>query len=394
MMQSEFASALSQVAVERGVDPAVVLETIKAAMVSAYRKEYGEEEEADEIEVEIDPQTGETKLMRADKDITPAGFGRIAAQTAKQVVLQKINEAEKSAVVEEYRLKLGTIVSGNIFRVERGLVIVEIGKAHGLLPPQEQIPGEHYQVGRRIRFVVKEIQDGEKGADIILSRADASFLRQLFALEVPEINSGAVKIEAVAREAGLRSKVAVSATDERVDPVGSCVGQKGVRVQSIMDELGEERIDIIPFSADQEKFISNALSPSKVKAVELKEKERQAVVEVEESQLSLAIGRGGQNVRLAAKLTGWKIDVKGAEKIEVTDLTSFNFQPETLEALSAMGVSSPEALSSLTEPQLASLAEMSPEEMEKITLARTVLSTPPEVPIETVTTDVLDDKSV
>lgn len=318
MMQSAFASALNQVASERGVAPEVVLETIKLAMISAYRKEYGEDGSL-EIEVEIDPQSGETRLLAEGKDITPAGFGRIAAQTAKQVILQKINEAERNAVVDEYRGKVGSIVSGNVFRVDRGIVIIDLGKAHAIMPPAEQIPSEHYQLGRRIRLVIKEIQETEKGAEIILSRADVAFLRELFNLEVPEINSGAVKIEAIAREAGLRSKVAVSATDEKVDPVGSCVGQKGVRVQSIMDELGEERIDIIPYSTDHEKFIANSLSPAKVLVVTLNEKENTAEVEVEESQLSLAIGKGGQNVRLAAKLSGWKIDVKGADQLSESE---------------------------------------------------------------------------
>lgn len=318
MIQSDFASAIQQIASERGIPAESILETIKAAMISAYRKEY-EDETTEEITVELDDDSGEFKLFREGKDVTPSGFGRIAAQTAKQVILQRINETEREVVIEEYRHKVGTVVSGQVFRIERGNVIVEMGKAQAVMPPSEQIPGEHYHQGKRIRALLLAIREGEHGAEVLLSRSHADFVRGLFALEVPEISSGTVVIDAIAREAGLRSKVAVHSTQDKVDPVGSCVGQKGVRVQSIMEELGEERVDIIPWDKEIITYIANSLSPAKVKSVTTNEKEMSASVEVAEDQLSLAIGKGGQNVRLAAKLTGWKIDIKGAEMLSVED---------------------------------------------------------------------------
>ncbi len=376
MLQSEFASALNQVASERGVSPEAVINTIKEAMVSAYRKEYEiEPEKAENIEVIIDSESGETKLMLLGKDITPSGFGRIAAQTAKQVILQKINEAEKEAIINEYRQKLGSIVSGTVFRMERGVVIVDLGKAHGIMPPAEQIPGEHFPIGRRIRSLLKEIQDTDRGAEVILSRSAPDFVSELFALEVPEISAGTVKIEGVAREAGLRSKVAVSANVERVDPVGSCVGQKGVRVQAVMDELGEERIDIIPYDPFITNYISNALSPAKVREVVVTEKEKQATVEVVEDQLSLAIGKGGQNVRLAAKLTGWKIDVKGAELLDAkeigADLGKIALPSRVEKALIAAGIVTIATLATLSDEELREVKGLGPRAIRDIKEALT-----------------------
>ena len=384
MIQSEFAAALNQVAAERGISPESVVETLKAAMISAYRKEYGidtpphdpeaEEGEANEnaIEVVIDPDDGETRLMQDGKDITPAGFGRIAAQTAKQVILQKINEAERAAVVEEYRGKVGSIVSGNIFRVERGLVVVEVGKAHAIMPPSEQIPGEHYHIGRRVRFLLLEIREGERGDEIVLSRAHADFVKELFALEVPEITAETVTVEAIAREAGLRTKIAVSASIDKVDPVGSCVGQKGVRVQAVMDELGEERIDIIPFDPDLKTFVSNALSPAEVKSVEIDEAQEHAVVDVEEDQLSLAIGKGGQNVRLAAKLVGLKIDVAGGDHTVSADAESgdaldmLGLSTRVANALREADITSPEQLTELSDDGLSALKGIGAKAVEAI----------------------------
>ncbi|OGC58977.1 transcription termination factor NusA [candidate division WWE3 bacterium RIFCSPLOWO2_01_FULL_42_11] len=314
MIQSDFASSIQQIANERGIPAESILETIKAAMISAYRKEY-EDETTEDITVELDSDSGEFRLFKEGADVTPSGFGRIAAQTAKQVILQRINETEREVVIEEYRHKVGTVVSGQVFRIERGNVIVEMGKAQAVMPPSEQIPGEHYHQGKRIRALLLAIREGEHGAEVLLSRSHADFVRGLFALEVPEISSGTVVIDSIAREAGLRSKVSVHSTQDKVDPVGSCVGQKGVRVQSIMEELGEERVDIIPWDKEIITYIANSLSPAKVKSVTTNEKEMSAQVEVAEDQLSLAIGKGGQNVRLAAKLTGWKIDIKGAEML-------------------------------------------------------------------------------
>lgn len=311
MAITEFNAALRQVATERGIPVESILETIKVAIASAYRKDYGTDVE--EVEVEIDGDSGETRVFNADgEDVTPPGFGRIAAQTAKQVILQKIRETEKEVVMDEYKGKLGEIVVGVIFRVENNVVVLDLGKAQGILPQSEQVSVDEYRTGQRLKVLVKDIRDGSRGTEIIVSRSDPQFIVKLFEQEVPEITSGTVVIEAIAREAGSRTKMAVSSSDEKIDPVGSCVGQKGVRVQSIISEVHGEKIDIIPHSPDIDKFIAAALSPAKVTGVEINHDETEAQVSVPEDQLSLAIGKEGQNVRLAAKLTNWRIDIKGA----------------------------------------------------------------------------------
>ncbi len=237
-------------------------------------------------------------------------YGRIAAQTAKQVIIQKIREAEREAVFEEYKGKVGQIVGGIIQRVERGFVFVDIGKTTGILPPEEQIPQEKYLIGKRLKIIILKMESGSKGPQIFVSRIHPEMIRKLFEVEVPEISAGTVEIKAIAREAGSRSKIAVASKEEGVDPVGSCVGQKGMRVQTVINELGGEKIDIIPYEEDPNKFIARALSPAKVSRVIIKNKTKNiALVEAPSDQLSLAIGKRGQNVRLAAKLTGWKINI-------------------------------------------------------------------------------------
>ncbi len=321
MAVTEFKSALNQVATERGISVESVLDSIRQALVSAYKKDLQEQtgkELAENVIItaQLDADTGEAKIFEADKDVTPAGFGRIAAQTAKQVILQKIRETEKENILKEYREKVGTIVTGLIFRAEGSVLVFDLGKAHGVMPPSESISNEDYRMNQRMKVLVKEIREGPKGTEIIVSRSDPQFISKLFESEVPEIASGTVVIEAVAREAGSRTKIAVSSTDDKVDPVGSCVGQKGVRVQAVIAELNGEKIDIVPFSPVIEKYIAAALSPAKVTEVSIINKENQeAVVSVPEDQLSLAIGKEGQNVRLAFKLTRWKIDIKGAPSI-------------------------------------------------------------------------------
>jgi N utilization substance protein A len=306
--RTEFASALNQVCSERGLEAEVVLETIKAAILAAYRKDYGEK---GDIEVDLDPATGEVKLRENGKDVTPPGFGRIAAQTAKQVILQRISEAEKSAILSELGKKVGTVVSGLIQRVVGPIVIVNLGKGEGILPPSEQVPQEKYQQNQRMKFFIKEIRVGPKGEEIIVSRADKGLIKDLLRTEVPEVNQGIVEIKAIAREAGSRSKVAVFSNQSGVDPVGSCVGQRGVRVGNIIAEIGEERVDIISYDEDPKKFIIAALSPAKDLEVKLKKKKKEAQIIVPEDQLPLAIGKDGQNVRLAAKLTGFRLDIVG-----------------------------------------------------------------------------------
>ncbi len=258
-------------------------------------------------------------------------FGRIAAQTAKQVIMQKIREAERASVVEEYGGKEGDIVHGIVQRIERGNLYVDLGRATGIMPYHEQIPGERYRAGERVRAYLFSVEEGVRGVFLRLSRAHPKFLEKLFELEVPEIANGAVVIKAIAREAGGRSKVAVHATDTRIDPVGALVGQRGVRVSTVMSELGGERIDIIEWSEDTKQFIEDALSPAQVLSIELDEETHRAVAEVSEDQQSLAIGRGGQNVRLAAKLTGWSIDIRPVGGAVVTDKADANTEQETVE---------------------------------------------------------------
>ena len=313
---SEFSAALNQVCAEKGISADAVLETIKAALISAFRKDNHTVPSA-ELRAEIDPETGEAKIFNGEINVTPAGFGRIASQTAKQVLLQRLREAEKEAVMAEYRQKVGSIVSGHIFRTEKGLVIFDLGRTQGIMPLSEQLPSEHYQINQRFKVLVKEIRDGgelSRGPEIIVSRTDPRFVEELFSLEVPELTSGVVSVKGIAREAGERTKIAVASKEEKIDPVGSCVGQKGVRVQAVIAELGNEKIDIIQYDEDIKKYIANSLSPAKVRETTLNKKKKEAKVTVEEDQLSLAIGKGGQNVRLAAKLTGWRLDINGPVK--------------------------------------------------------------------------------
>lgn len=316
--RTEFTSALSQICAERGIDPEVVLETIKEAILAAFRKETHGLDEEIEHEVELDSETGSARLFsfskgkkKKKKDVTPPGFGRIATQTAKQVILQKIREAEKEAVISEYQKRIGTLVNGMVLRFEGKNVICDIGRGQGLMPPEEQVKNERYHLNQRLVLFILDIRETQRGKRIIVSRSNGNLVSELFRREVPEVSSGAVKIENVAREPGFRSKVAVFSQQKGVDPVGSCVGQKGVRVQAVIKELNGEKIDIIQFSEDPEKFISAALQPAENLEIKLDKKKKQAKVTVPEDQLSLAIGKGGQNVRLAAKLTGFKIDVRG-----------------------------------------------------------------------------------
>lgn len=248
---------------------------------------------------------------------THEDFGRIAAQTAKQVVLQRLREAERDSILKEFENREGDVVSGLVQRMERGNVYVDLGRAVGVLFPNETIPGEHYRVGERLRFYILAVQDDARLPGIILSRAHPKFVSKLFTIEVPEISDGSVEIKAIAREPGSRTKVAVFSKVAGIDPVGSCVGQRGTRVMALSNELGQEKIDIIEWAEDQEKFVGNSLSPAKVSRVELLD-QHEARVYVPEEQLSLAIGKGGQNVRLAARLTGWKIDVRSESKPEET----------------------------------------------------------------------------
>ena len=319
--RTEFAQALKAIATERGLDPEVILDTIKQAIIAAYRrdaKDRGEETEEMDFDVELNPGNGEAKVFawplekpKERHDVTPPGFGRIAAQTAKQVIHQKIREAEKSSIMDEYGARVGSLVSGIILRFDGPDVRVDMGRTEGTMPMEERIPNERLSLNQRLTFLLKEIKEGMRGKELILSRSDAEFVKRLFAREVPEINSNAVEIKSIAREAGVRTKMTVFSSQSGVDPVGSCVGQKGVRVQAVTNELGGERVDIIPWTEDLAELIKSALSPAEGVEVELDKDKKTAKVKAPEDQLSMAIGRDGQNVRLTAKLTGVRIEVEG-----------------------------------------------------------------------------------
>ncbi len=360
MVQTEFAAALNQVAAERGIEPEDVLGTVETALLSAYRKDHGGDIE--EMRAEIDPETGAAKVFKDGKDITPPGFGRIAAQTAKQVLLQRVRESEKKAVIEEYQQKIGQIMSGHVFRLERGLVIIDLGRTQGIMPLSEQIRREEYQMNQRLKVLIADVREGKRGPEVIVSRTRPEFVKELFALEVPELANGIVKIERIAREPGERTKIAVSSNQDNVDPVGSCVGQKGVRVQAVIAELGNERIDIIHYSQDTEKFIANSLSPAKVIQVKLDRETKQAKVDVFEDQLSLAIGKGGQNVRLAAKLTGWKIDIRGGGEEEGDE----ELRDEEVGKIAELSMRVGNALEKAGIDDLETLEEMSDEKLKEI----------------------------
>lgn len=323
VQRSEFSLALNQVASERGVDVDVVLETVRNAILAAYRKDHTGVE-VEEYRAELNPNTGEAKIFHADKDVTPPGFGRIAAQTAKQVILQKIREKEKEAIFTDYKVKIGSIINGMVLRFAGVNVIVDIGKAEAIMPLSEQVPNEKYHLNQRLAFYMVDIREGMKGDEIVVSRAANGLVEGLFKREVPEIASGSVEIKAIVREPGNRSKVAVFSTQPGIDPVGSCVGQKGVRVQAIIQELGGlEKVDIIQWAEDMKTYVAQALSPAKNVTVKLDEEAKVANVTVPVDELSLAIGKEGQNVRLAHKLTGYRIEIEGSgestKEIEVKD---------------------------------------------------------------------------
>jgi N utilization substance protein A len=336
--RTEFAAALAQVAAERGIDVSQVIESIKLAIITAYKKDYGTRDDY-EYEVEINPQSGESHLFAwpieepaKKEEITPAGFGRIAAQQARNIIVQKIREAEKNSILEEYEKRIGTLVSGMVLRFEGDNILVDLGKGEAVMPPQEQNRGEAYRLNQRLVFYLEGIRETMKGRQIIASRAHEGLVIGLFKREVPEVASGAVEARAIAREAGSRTKIAVFSKQAGVDPVGSCVGQKGVRVQAVINELNGEKIDIIQFSEDPAKFIISALAPAENLEIKIDGEKKTALILAPEDQLSLAIGKGGQNVRLAMKLTGYKIDIqnkepKPEEKKETVEVTPTEEKP-------------------------------------------------------------------
>ncbi|MGI6113957.1 MAG: transcription termination factor NusA [Mahellales bacterium] len=338
-MNGEFIDALDQIEKEKGIEKDVLLEAIEAALISAYKRNFST---AQNVKVKVNRETGEVKVYATkvvsenpkdqcleidideaksinrelvigdviDIEVTPKKFGRIAAQTAKQVVVQRIREAERGIIYKEFIEKENEIVTSMIQRVEKRTVFVDLGKVEGILTAAEQVPTEVYKVNDRLKVYILDVRKTTKGPQILVSRSHPGLVKRLFEMEVPEIQEGIVQIKGIAREAGSRTKIAVYSFEESVDPVGSCVGHKGTRVQKIVDELKGEKIDIIKWSLDPAQYIASALSPARVLSTEVDEKEKTAKVVVDEQQLSLAIGKEGQNARLAAKLTGWKIDIK------------------------------------------------------------------------------------
>lgn len=305
-----------------------IIDTIEDALVMAYRKDRslaGEIVEAENFLAKVDPNTGEAAIFRRKADgttgenVTPPGFGRIAAQTAGQVLRQRIREAEKKAVIEDFTARIGTISNGMVLRFDGPNIVVDIGKAEAVMPPQEQNPNERYRLNQRMTFYIKEIRETTRGQEVVVSRSDEKLVVELFRREVPEFASNAVEIKLISREAGGRTKLAVVSTQSGVDPVGACVGQKGVRVQAVITELGGmEKVDILQYTQDDAGLIAAALAPAKEIEIILNKENKSAIALVPDDQLSLAIGREGQNVRLAAKVTGWKIDIKGKSEYKET----------------------------------------------------------------------------
>lgn len=342
-MNKEFIKALEDIETEKGIQKSIILESIEKALAKSYEKNF---EDNTNVEIKISEETGDVSVYAIKEvveevednhlqisleeaqvskkkakvgdiikvKIAPKNFGRVAAQTAKNIVIQQIKDAERQSIYDDYINREREIITGDVQRIDFNNIYINLGKTEGFIPPSEQVANEVIKPGDRVKLFVSEVKSTPKGPQIILSRASASLIKRLFELEVPEIAEGSVEIVSVAREAGFRTKIAVYANDDSIDPVGACVGLKGMRVNSIVDEINGEKIDIIVWSPDMNVYIANSLSPAEVKEVFVYEKEKSAVAIVPDNQLSLAIGKEGQNVRLAAKLTGWKIDIKGESK--------------------------------------------------------------------------------
>ena len=348
-MNEDFIRALKELVKEKGISEELIFTTIEDAMVAAYKKNYANANtSAQNVRVSMDRETGEIKVFSqkvvceevyddvteisledakeidprykeddiVEIEVTPRNFGRVAAQLAKQVVTQRIKEAERKIIYDEFKEKEKDIIQGIVIRKDKDMVYVDLGKREGVLTVKEQIEGESYNFNDRLKLYIVEVKEGSKGPQIHVSRTHPNLVKRLFELEVPEIFNGTVEIKSISREAGSRSKIAVYSNDESVDPMGACVGPKGTRVQKIVEELKNEKIDIVKWSKDPVEYIANALSPAVVKSVEVDEETKSAKVVVDDKQLSLAIGKEGQNVSLAAKLTNWKIDINSVSQVE------------------------------------------------------------------------------
>jgi len=368
-MNGEILAILEQIEREKGIKKELLFEVVESALSTAIRKAMSLKPEEAEIKVEIDRKTGKIKATQNGKELPSLDFGRIAATTARQIIIQKIREIEKDIIYNEFSSKVGEIVSGTVFRFEKKNIIVNLlGKAEGILPRSQQVPSENFKQGEHIRAYVLEVKREPKGAQIILSRSHPNLVKKLFEMEVPEIYEGIVEIKAIARIPSQRTKIAVYSKDEKVDCVGACVGVRGNRVKNIISELRGEKIDIVRWSEDLNEFIQAALAPAKVSEIRLDKANRKALVLVEEDQLSLAIGKHGQNVRLASLLVGWELDVRTYKMIEEEKKKQEIFKEEEigLDRLPAINEKLKEALSSAGFKTLKEIAYADINELTKI----------------------------
>lgn len=411
-MNSELLALLEYIEQERGIDRDTMIKVLEGALVSAARKSV--DQPADDLRVEFDKDTGEYRVWAqlevvddndekspncialtkavsrfpdckngdtVEWEVTPGNFGRIAAQTAKQAMMQQIRRAEKEIVHDEFKEQLGQIVNGVVRRYDSGNVIVDMGKAEGVLSYKDRIPNENYMPGDRINAILIKIESGGPGPSIVLSRTNKDFVKRLFEREVSEIHDGIVEIKAIAREPGMRTKIAVFSKDEHVDPIGACVGMRGMRVKNITNELGGEKIDIVKFDENLNNFVTNALQPASLVAISVDEASRTVNVSVDPDQLSLAIGKRGQNVRLTSKLIGWKVNIAGAEKIEelsfaeklenLVDSISEQLSLDHVisEKLVKNGFASIEGIKEASKADLAEIEDISEEEVEAVLAA-------------------------
>ncbi len=361
-MSQELLNTLEYIEKEKSIKKEVLLEALRAALLSACRKTFSS---PDEIDVQINPRTGDIQLFEKGKEVFNADFGRIAAQTAKQVIIQKIREAERESVYNEFTKKEGDISTGTVHWIDHKRIIVDLGKTEGILPAREQSPNDEYRQGDTIKVYVLEVKRTERGPEVIVSRAHANFVKKLFELEVPEIHDKIVEIKSIAREVGSRTKIAVVSHDAKVDCVGSCVGMRGQRVKNIVREVGGEKIDIVRWNEDPEAYIRSALSPAELAEIKLNREAKSAEIFVAEDQLSLAIGKKGQNVRLASKLVGWTLDIRStSQKIPLSSLKGVGEKTEEL--LRAAGITSVKDLLKSSPGELAKIEGIGLKTAEKI----------------------------
>ena len=400
-MSTELLTVIENIEREKGISRQVLIESVEAALVSAAKKVVHDKDK--EIEVKIDLESGKIRVFSDGKEIVSNEFGRIAAQTAKQVIFQKIREAERDVIYNEFNQKADSIATGTVYRFEKGALLVDLGKTEGVLPKREMSPRDSYRQGDTIRAYILEVSKTAKGPQIVLSRSHPGFVKCLFELEVPEVAEGMVEIMSVSREAGDRTKIAVYSKNEKVDCVGACVGIRGSRVKGVVKELQGEKIDIVRWSDSVSEYIQASLSPAEVSSVKiLSIEDKKVEVVVNDDQLSLAIGKNGQNVRLASKLTGWSIDIRSKkevvkEKLEanMSDETSETQQPQTLDSIEGIGPKTAEALieagfktlddlKNATDEQLLAIKGVGKKAVEKIRkIGETETVTPPEENKET-----------